>query len=177
MSRGLDRAQCGGTASAYVWISGRQGSAMHILDICTRETVTCRRNASALDVARLMRQRHVGDVIVVDDTEGCTAPVGVVTDRDLVVHVLAAGVDPESVTASDIMSDNPATALGSEAIFDAIWHMRGHGIRRLPIVDRRGALIGVVTADDVTRFLATELGEVARIAPQQTEREHAALAP
>ena len=150
---------------------------MHIYDICTREAVTCRRDTSAIDVARLMRQRHVGDVIVIDDAEGCTLPVGIVTDRDLVVQVLAKGVNPESVTAGDIMSDNPVTALGSEAILDAIWHMRGHGVRRLPVVDRRGALVGVLTVDDITRFLASELGEMARIAPRQIEREHAARVP
>jgi CBS domain-containing protein len=144
---------------------------MHISDICTREAVTCRRDASALDIARLMRERHVGDVIVVDDSGGIALPVGIVTDRDLVVQVLARGVDPAATTAADVMSDSPVTALGSEAIYDAIWHMRGHGVRRLPVVDRRGALIGVLTADDLTRFLASELTEMARIAPHQVQRE------
>jgi CBS domain-containing protein len=176
MSRRLDRAQCRSAAGDYRCIR-RSGAAMHISDICTRAAVTCRRNASALDVARLMRERHVGDVIVVDDAEGCALPVGIVTDRDLVLQVLAKGVDPESVTAGDVMSASPETALGSEAILDAIWHMRAHGVRRLPVVDRRGALVGVLTVDDITRFLASEMSEMARIAPHQIERENAARAP
>jgi CBS domain-containing protein len=147
---------------------------MHISDICTRAAVTCRRGASALDVARLMRERHVGDVIVVDDAEGNAQPVGIVTDRDLVVQVLAGGIDPESVTVGDVMSANLTTALGSEPVFDAIWHMRGQGVRRLPVVDRSGALVGVLTVDDVIRFLASEMSETARIAPRQIERESAA---
>jgi len=150
---------------------------MHISDICTRVVVTCRRKESALDVARIMRERHVGDVIVVDEDAGYAQPVGIVTDRDLVLQVLAKGVDPESVTAGDVMSASVDTALGSEAILDAIWHMRAHGVRRLPVVDRRGALVGVVTVDDVTRFLASELSEMARIAPRQIERENVARGP
>ena len=150
---------------------------MQISQICTHAVVSCRRGASAAEVARLMREQHVGDVIVVDSVDGQTLPVGIVTDRDLVVQVLAAGVDPELITASDLMSEQPTTALGSEGIYDAVWHMRGKGIRRLPIVDARGALVGVLTADDVTRFLASELNAVAQISTRQIRNEREARNP
>ena len=147
---------------------------MEISQICTRDVVTCRRRTSGAEIARLMRTHHVGDVIVVEGDDGHLVPVGIVTDRDLVVLVVAAGVDPDRVTASDIMSERPATALGSEVVYDAVWHMRGKGIRRLPVVDASGALMGVVTADDVTRFLASELNAVAQIASRQIRREQEA---
>jgi CBS domain-containing protein len=150
---------------------------MHVSEICTREVVTCARNCSAIELARLMRDRHVGDLIVVETREGKPMPVGIVTDRDLVVQVLARGVDPEMLSAADIMCADLTTALGSEAVYDAIWHMRSQGIRRLPIVDARGALLGVLTADDVTRFLAAELTEVSHIAPRQLKVEQQTLAP
>jgi signal-transduction protein with cAMP-binding, CBS, and nucleotidyltransferase domain len=140
---------------------------MRIAEICRRDVVTCVRKTTASEIARLMRDRHVGDVIVVDTQAGRSAPVGIVTDRDLVVHVVAAGVEPDSVTAADLMMGDIVTATESEYVYDAIWHMRSKGVRRLPIVDDRSALVGVLAMDDVTRFLAEELGEVARITPHQ----------
>ena len=150
---------------------------MHIGDICTRSVVTCRRDASVLEVARLMRDRHVGDVIVVDEGEGRQTPVGIVTDRDLVVAVLAEGISAEGLRAGDLIVDEVVTAFESELVYDAIWHMRSQGIRRLPIVDAQCHLSGVLTADDVTRFLAEELSSVARIVPRQITKEEATRAP
>ncbi len=150
---------------------------MRIGEICTRAVVTCRRDASARELARLMRERHVGDVVVVDEHEGLLTPVGVVTDRDLVVKILAVDGDPAVLRAEDLMASNVATAFESELIFDAIWHMRGKSIRRLPVVDSHNHLLGVLTADDVTRFLAQELVDMARIATHQVQREGIALQP
>lgn len=144
---------------------------MRISEICRREVVTCSRKTSASELAVLMRDRHVGDVIVVEPQAGQSVPVGIVTDRDLVVHVLAAGVAADNVTAGDLMVTDIVTAAESEFVYDAIWHMRSKGVRRLPIVDDRKSLVGVLTMDDVTRFLAEELGEVARITPYQTVLE------
>jgi CBS domain-containing protein len=144
---------------------------MHIGEICTRSVVTCGRDASAIDVARLMRDRHVGDVIVVEPCEGGSKPIGIVTDRDLVVQVMAASVDPHRLRAEDLVSRQLVTALESEGVYDAIWHMRSKGIRRLPVVDSRGRLRGVLTADDLTRCLADELAEIGRIGTHQVEVE------
>jgi CBS domain-containing protein len=114
-----------------------------------------------------MRNHHVGDVIVVDAVENGVVPVGIVTDRDLVVEVLAQGVDPDSVTAQDVMGGELVTAMAGEALDWAIWHMRSKGVRRLPVVDERRLLVGVLTADDVTRLLAQDLAEITRIVPSQ----------
>lgn len=150
---------------------------MHIGEICTRSVVTCRRDASATELAQLMRDHHVGDVIVVDELEGQVTPVGVVTDRNLLVEVMAKGVNPDLLRADDLIANEIVTVFESEAVYDAIWHMRGKGIRRLPVVDAHNHLRGVLTADDVTKFLAEELMEVARIAPRQIKREEASRDP
>ncbi len=151
---------------------------MHIGEICTRSVVTCRRDASALELAQLMRDHHVGDVIVVDEHEGVVTPVGVVTDRDLVIEVMAKGVNPDRLRAEDRVAVEVVTGFESELVYDAIWHMRGKGIRRLPVVNAHNHLVGVLTADDLTKFLAAEeLTEVARIAPHHIKREEATRDP
>ncbi len=146
-------------------------------EICTRQVVYCGRHASVLEIAQLMRNHHVGDLVVAETRDDVLKPLGVVTDRDLVVKVLAEGVAPETLTAADLMTRKLVTALDTESAHEAIVRMRAEGIRRLPIVDRGGALIGVLSADDVTEFLAEELTEVAHIAPRQSGLEKVALRP
>lgn len=146
---------------------------MQIGEICTREVVVCERDTNAVELAQLMRDRHVGDVIVVEPVEGRAVPVGIVTDRDLVLDVLAEEADPATLAAGDLMSAELVTARDTEVVYDAVWHMRSKGIRRLPVVDARGFLVGVLTADDVTAFLAEELAQIARIVPYQTRLEAA----
>jgi CBS domain-containing protein len=144
---------------------------MQIGELCGHEVVTCAAGASAPELAQAMRERHVGDVLVVDaGAAGGARPLGIVTDRDLVVRVLAARVDPERVTAGDMMSP-VRTALESEDVYDAIWHMRRDGHRRLQVVDAQGALVGLVTLDDLAQFLAEELTELTRVSPQQRQLE------
>ena len=149
---------------------------MNLSDICTRAIVTCDRKMGAQAVARAMRERHVGDVIVVDPCEGGVTPVGIVTDRDLVVKLIAPGLDPAEYCAEDLMSGDVVTATGSETVFDAIWHMRRSSVRRLPVVDARNRLQGLVTLDDLTDALAQELSALARIPPRQADREQVRMA-
>ena len=143
---------------------------MRIDEICTREVVTCGRHASAADIAQLMREHHVGTLVVAQPREDRQVPVGIITDRDLVVQVLARRVDPETVTAEDMMVE-PRTVLDSETVYDAIWHMRRHGVRRLPVVDVRNGLCGIVTADDLMQYVAEELTQLARVSPLQRHDE------
>jgi signal-transduction protein with cAMP-binding, CBS, and nucleotidyltransferase domain len=140
---------------------------MHIRDICKRSIVTCTRKTSALEIAHLMRNSHVGHVIVVDEANGEPVPVGIVTDRDLVMRVMACGVEPQAVHAADLIGGPLDTVLESEAVYDAIWHMRRRGISRMPVVDDRGRLRGMLSKDDVTMFLANELVEATAVAPHE----------
>lgn len=150
---------------------------MNISEICTREVVTCPRTLGVEELARLMRDRHVGNVIVIEQSTRAPVPVGIVTDRDLVVRVIAQGVAPSALTAGDVMDGALSTALGSESVYDAVWHMRSRGIRRLPVVDEHGGLVGLITADDLVRFIATELTELGAIAPRQARMEQRAFEP
>lgn len=149
---------------------------MNIGEICTREVVTCTPRTDAQSLATLMRQRHVGDVVVVDEHG---VPLGIVTDRDIVVQVVAPGVPAETVHAADLMQAGLSTITDGERATDAIWQMRSKGIRRLPVVDRHNRLIGMVTADDITQALAQDLTSLAQVMRRQVhiERTHRSLAP
>ena len=140
---------------------------MQIRDICKRSIATCNRGASALEIAQLMRSSHVGHVIVVDEVNGSPTPIGIVTDRDLVLRVMACGADPTSSRAEDLIGGPLDTILESEAVYDAIWHMRRRGVSRVPVVDHLGRLQGMLNKDDVTRFLVNELSEAVVVAPQE----------
>jgi len=146
-------------------------------EICTREVVYCGRDASVLEVAQLMRNHHVGDLIVAETRNGRLEPLGIVTDRDLVVKVLAEGVSAETLRAADLMTRELITVAEAGAVHEAIERMRAEGVRRLPVVGADGALVGVLSADDVTEFLAEELTGVAHIALRQSVLEKAALMP
>ncbi len=118
-----------------------------------------------------MREYHVGDLIVVESIDA-PLPVGVVTDRDLVVEVLAETVDPTAVTAGDIMSSDLVVARESESLWDTLKRMRARGVRRVPVVDdRNGRLVGILSADDVMDLLAEEFSALARIPFRERERE------
>jgi len=144
---------------------------MAVGDICNREIVITEKSVSVVDAAKLMRSHHVGDLVVVEEKGGRKHPVGIVTDRDIVVEVLAAGVDPESLKVGDIMGPEVATVRESEGLFEALRYMRDKGVRRMPVVDREGGLIGILTLDDVLSLLAEEMTELAKLVSHERQRE------
>ncbi len=146
---------------------------MAIGEICNREVVIVEREAPVIEAARLMRQYHVGDLVVVDAPSGLRRPVGIVTDRDIVIEVVAMQVAPETLRVGDIMSAELATVRETEGVFETIRYMRDKGIRRLPVVDRDGWLQGIVTLDDLLILLAEEMGEMARLIGREMDREQA----
>lgn len=146
---------------------------MAIGEICNREVVIVAREAPVIAAARLMRQYHVGDLVVVDELAGLRRPVGIVTDRDIVIEVVAMEVAPEALRVGDIMSAELATVRETEGVYETIRYMRDKGIRRLPVVDRDGWLQGIVTLDDLLILLAEEMGELARLIGREMDREQA----
>lgn len=135
---------------------------MRVSDICTRKAVHIGPAASVREAAELMRKNHVGALVVVDQPNGERIPVGVITDRDIVVSVVAAAVDAESLTVGDAMSRAPATCNENEEIFDAILTMRKRGVRRLPVLNAKGGLAGMLAADDINGALSTHMLELSR---------------
>jgi len=145
---------------------------MRIEEICSHSVVTCRRDTRVAEVAKMMRDRHVGAVVVVESPDDQRPrPIGILTDRDLVVQVMASGVDANTLLAGDLVAGVLTRANEAESVYDAVWHMRGKGVKRLPVVDERDGLVGILAADDLMRVLAEAMVEVSRTTPQQIERE------
>ena len=147
---------------------------MHIGEICTLQTISCTRDETVQGAAMLMRRHHVGDLVVVDADGGGSVPVGILTDRDIVMAVIAPGLDPASLLAGDVMSDDLLTASEADDVYETIERMRLRGIRRVPVVDASGNLSGIVSADDLLEFLAEEMGELSRIGSWQQTHERRA---
>jgi len=139
---------------------------MTVGEICTRKVIVAPRNTSVLEAAKLMRQYHAGDIVVTDETDGRRAPAGIVTDRDLVLEIMAQGLDPTGLSVGEIMSDTPATARELDGVFETAESMRSAGVRRMPVVNSGGALIGIVTLDDLLELMAEELGTLANVVRQ-----------
>ncbi len=145
---------------------------MAIGEICTRETVFATRDMTVAAAARLMRQHHVGTLVVVEEIKGDRRmPVGIVTDRDAVIEVMATGLDPNTITVGDIMDQELVTARESEGVLETMQIMRHKGVRRLPIVDKEGLLVGIVSVDDLLEVLAEEISELTKIVAREQARE------
>lgn len=114
----------------------------------------------ALKAAQLMRQHHIGALVVVDAKEQ-SRPVGILTDRDLVIALMAEGLDPELFTAGDIMSVELVQANPDMDAMDAIELMRANRLRRLVLVDELGRLVGIVTMEDILALMTRELAALA----------------
>jgi CBS domain-containing protein len=110
-----------------------------------------------------MRKEHIGYIVVVepDVAQGGCRPVGVLTDRDIVIAVVAGGADPKALRVCDVTTESPVTVKESSSVGAALHAMRRIGVRRLPVVDAFGRLEGVLALDDIIVTLASELGDVA----------------
>jgi CBS domain-containing protein len=144
---------------------------MRIGEICVRNVVCADRKTTVEEAAQLMRSRHVGDVIVVDSTARGPVPVGIVTDRDIVVEIVAAGLEARQLSLGDIIGPDLITASEDQGIFDTVQQMQHNGIRRLPVVDRHGLLLGIITVDDILQFLAIQFRGLSNIAVRERKQE------
>lgn len=144
---------------------------MPIGEICNREVVVAWRNDTALEASRLMRQHHVGNVLVVDDRNGVQIPVGIITDRDLIIKIMAPELDGAAITVGDIMSRELVTVKESTGVFETIQYMRQKAVRRLPIVDESGGLVGILTLGDLLELLSEEFHEIAKLVRDKQQKE------
>jgi CBS domain-containing protein len=145
---------------------------MKIKQICSRVVVVAAPETGLREAARMMRDHHVGALVVIEKRDGSTRPIGIVTDRDIVVAVVAdADVSPESLTLRDLMSGELTLALESDGVFEAVDRMQDSGARRLPVVDGDGRLVGILSLDDVLRMLASELTALSLASQRSVTRE------
>lgn len=144
---------------------------MPVGEICTREVAVMRRDETVMEAAKLMRQHHVGSILVVEDRNGVQIPLGIVTDRDLVVEIMAPELDHRVITVGDIMTQELFTVKDSVDTFEAIQYMRSKTVRRLPVVDEAGGLVGILTLDDVLELLAEEMLDLSKLVGYERKKE------
>ncbi|MFC7300198.1 CBS domain-containing protein [Cognatiluteimonas weifangensis] len=132
---------------------------MRIADICTRDVVQIDAEASLREAATIMRSQHVG-TLVVTGADGSRAPGGILTDRDIVLSVVAVGIDLDVLTVGDVMTADVATCREGDGLFDAIHTMHERGVRRLPVLDDAGGLAGIVAADDIYAAIGKQLHDL-----------------
>lgn len=144
---------------------------MKVGEICNRDVVIVDRNDPISDAAKLMRQHHVGTVVVVEKRGEQCFPIGILTDRDLVVEVLANDVSPGTLLVGDVMTFDLMTAEEEEDLLEVIKHMRDKGIRRMPVVSKGGMLIGIITMDDLLDLIAEQLADLVVLVGREQKRE------
>lgn len=145
---------------------------MKVGEYCNRYAVTIKPGASLAEAAALMREQHVGFLIVVDDSEPWRrAPIGVLTDRDIVVQVFAPGAAPQELSVADVMTRDPITASEQDDLGELLTRLRDSGVRRAPVVDASGNLLGVIAMDDAIEMVTNLLCDISGLIRQEQRVE------
>lgn len=144
---------------------------MLIREIATAEVVCCSVQTTASEAAQLMRHKHVGDLVLIDDPNDERNPLGIVTDRDLAIEVLGRGLDPASTTVGSLNRSPVVIARDSEDSSTLIDRMRMHGVRRVPVVDDHGSVCGIVTLDDLLHVIVDDARSLLDVMAKGRKRE------
>jgi len=144
---------------------------MNAGELCKRHVVTATRETSISDAAQQMRDSHVGSLIVVELRANRVEPVGILTDRDIVIEVLAENVDPDTVTVGDVMTTAVLKVCEHDSIFEIAQRMRARGVRRVPVVSNQDELVGVLAQDDILAMLCEELTLLVKVSTREVEQE------
>ncbi len=144
---------------------------MLLKEVCTLDVVCCGVDMRVTAAAQLMRTHHVGDLVLVQDPEEERVPLGVITDRDLVVEVLGNGRDPATTALGSLMHRPVVIANEKEDTAVVLERMRTHGVRRVPVVDAHGAAVGIITLNDLLKVLVDEAAALVEIMSRGQDRE------
>jgi CBS domain-containing protein len=144
---------------------------MRVGEICRRAAVAISNEVDIVDAAKLMREKHVGFLVVVKHADKLRRPIGVLTDRDIVLQVTARDINPRAVTVEDVMTRQPLTASEGDDLGEVLQAMRLAGIRRVPVVDARGSLLGVVAIDDAVDHVTSLLTDITGSITNEQRRE------
>jgi len=144
---------------------------LQVKDIAVNAPVTALPIDTITDCAKRMHAEHVGCLIVIEKSDGSQFPVGMLTDRDIAIEVVAFGLDPNALTAGDVMSEKPAVVEEDDDLLDVLARMRERGARRLPVTRPDGALAGVIALDNVLEALAEQLDGMIGVLKAQRTRE------
>ena len=143
---------------------------MSLERICSKTVVTISPDATVLEAAKLMHSKHIGCLVVTDNSR----PTGILTDRDIVLKLVAGEKKPEETTVKNIMTTNPTMVNVNYDVLDAVRLMRNRGVRRLPVIDEHRHLLGIITLDDVLTAFGAELGDLAGAVQKEFGLEAAA---
>jgi CBS domain-containing protein len=140
-------------------------TAQHITvdQVCVHAAVTIKRDLSIAQCAKIMHDDQVGCLVITEVRDGLCLPIGMLTDRDITIKVLAFSLDPTVFTAGDIMAQPLVTARMDESLVSVLTRMQLHGVRRVPVVTQTGALLGILEADDIWEIFAEEVDSLERI--------------
>lgn len=144
---------------------------MLVGEYCNREVVVVEVEKSVAEAAAIMRLYHVGDLVICRAESGKRVPVGIITDRDIALEIVASRIDPDSVRVDDAMSYDLISVSEHDDLMAVIELMRDKGIRRVPVVDRDEALVGILTVDDIIDLLSELLAGLAHLVDRQKRRE------
>lgn len=147
------------------------GERLTVGEIGTRSVTIAFRSTPLNGAARLMRENHVGSLVVVEETGGLRVVVGILTDRDIVTAVVAADLEPATLRTEDVMSTDLITAREDDSLIDLVRSMRRKGVRRVPVVGAQGELVGLATLDDVLDVLSQELSQLVGAIASEGKRE------
>lgn len=139
--------------------------------MCKFPVQVATRSTTIVGAARMMREGHAGALVVVDDSARPPKPIGIVTDRDIVVAIVALDLDPNVFLLDDLLSRSLVVAKGDQSIREGLALMNAKGIRRLPVVGKTGALIGIVALDDLIAEIARDLKQVADVIEREITKE------
>ena len=143
---------------------------MNVGEICCQKVVITGKQDSIYSVARLMQEHRVSHVIVVESRNGINVPLGLVSERDIVVKIIAAGLDLASVSVGDIMREQLLTANEGDTVMATLKRMRHGGIRRIVVLDRNNGLLGLLSINDILDSLTEQLNDIVQIIIQEHQR-------
>ena len=144
---------------------------MKIGKVCNREVIVTGKGSNVLEAAKLMRQHHVGSLLVISRDSDGNRPVGIITDRDIVVEVLAEEVPLNKIAVEDLMTKSLIVANEDDDLFDTVRKMRVKAVRRIPVIDAKGLLVGIFTMDDLIELLHEELGNIVSLVSREQKME------
>jgi len=144
---------------------------MIVGEACNRTVIIVDRDDSVYESARLMREHHVGSVIVTAWENGKSSPVGILTDRDIVIELIAKEIDPAELTVGDVIGPELITVNDKDGVMEALKKMGEKGIRRAPVIDQAGTLIGILAVDDVLELVTEQLHDLTRLIRQEQRTE------
>lgn len=151
---------------------------MSVGEYCNRDVVVTGPQATVSECAALMRRHHVGSVVIVESKDGVNVPTGIITDRDIVVEVVAGNTSPQQITVSDLCSRKLIVAREVDGLWETLQRMRKNGVRRIPVINDENVLVGIMAADDYLEILTDELQQlVALVRIEQRNEIHVRTVP